>query len=144
MKFFQEATAMSDAKKGKYGYTRTVAMPYEQAVERVTAALKEQGFGILTEIDVKATLKKKLDKDFTKYVILGACNPNLAYQALTGEIDVGLLLPCNVTVYENPADGKTVVSVLDPEAMFTLVGRKDIEPLARQARDKVVAALEAV
>jgi uncharacterized protein (DUF302 family) len=135
---------MSDVKKGKYGYARTVALSYEQAVERVTAALREQGFGVLTEIDVKATLKKKLDKDFPKYVILGACNPHLAYQALTGEIDVGLLLPCNVTVYENPADGKTVVSVLDPEAMFTLVGRKDIEPLARQARDKVVAALEAV
>lgn len=135
---------MSDVKKGKYGYARTVALSYEQAVERVTATLKEQGFGILTEIDVKATLKKKIDKDFTKYVILGACNPHLASRALAGDIDIGLLLPCNVTVYENPADGKTVVSVLDPEMMVTLTGRKDIEPLAREARDKVVAALEAI
>ncbi|MGD9954164.1 MAG: DUF302 domain-containing protein [Burkholderiales bacterium] len=135
---------MSDVKKGNYGYSRTVALSYEQAVERVTATLKEQGFGILTEIDVKATLKKKLDKDFTKYVILGACNPTLAHQALTGEVGIGLLLPCNVTVYEDPDSGKTVVSVLDPETMVTLTGRKDIEPLARQARDKVVAALEAV
>lgn len=135
---------MSDVKKGNFGYSRTVALSYEQAVEKVTATLKEQGFGILTEIDVKATLKKKLDKDFTKYVILGACNPTLAHQALTGEIGIGLLLPCNVTVYEDPKDGKTVVSVLDPETMVTLTGRKDIEPIARQARDKVVAALEAV
>ncbi len=135
---------MADVKKGKYGYSRVVDLSYEQAVERVTATLKEQGFGILTEIDVKATLKKKIDKDFTKYVILGACNPHLAHQALTGEIDVGLLLPCNVTVYQNPADGKTVVSVLDPETMVTLTGRADIQPLAQQAREKVVAALAAV
>ena len=135
---------MSQAKKGRYGYSRTVAIPYEQAVERITATLKEQGFGILTEIDVKATLKKKIDKDFTKYVILGACNPGLAFQALSAEIDIGLLLPCNVTVYENPADGKTVVSVLDPETMVTLTGREDIAPMARQVREKVVAALDAI
>ena len=135
---------MSEVKKGNYGYSRTVALSYEQAVERVTATLKEQGFGILTEIDVKATLKKKIDKDFTKYVILGACNPNLAYRALSGEIGIGLLLPCNVTVYEDPADGKSVVSVLDPETMVSLTGRPEIAPLAREARDKVVAALEAV
>ncbi|MCM2315919.1 MAG: DUF302 domain-containing protein [Thermoanaerobaculia bacterium] len=135
---------MSQAKKGPYGYARTVDMPYEQAIERVTATLKEQGFGILTEIDVKATLKKKIDKDFTKYVILGACNPGFAFQALSNEIDIGLLLPCNVTVYENPADGRTVVSVLDPETMVTLTGRSDIAPLARQVREKVVAALDAV
>jgi len=135
---------MSQAKKGPYGYARTVDMPYEQAIERVTATLKEQGFGILTEIDVKATLKKKIDQDFTKYVILGACNPGFAFQALSNEIDIGLLLPCNVTVYENPADGKTVVSVLDPETMVTLTGRQEIAPLARQVREKVVAALDAV
>jgi uncharacterized protein (DUF302 family) len=135
---------MSQAKKGPYGYARTVDMPYEQAIERITATLKEQGFGILTEIDVKATLKKKIDKDFTRYVILGACNPGFAFQALSNEIDIGLLLPCNVTVYENPADGKTVVSVLDPETMVTLTGRPDIAPLARQVREKVVAALDAV
>jgi len=135
---------MSEVKRGKYGYARTVSLSYEKAVERVTATLKDQGFGILTEIDVKATLKKKLDKDFTKYVILGACNPNLAYQALSDEIDIGLLLPCNVTVYEDPKDGKTIVSALDPETMMTLTGRPEIEPIARQAREKLLAALEAI
>jgi uncharacterized protein (DUF302 family) len=135
---------MGDVKKSKYGYSREVALPYEEAVARVTETLKEQGFGILTEIDVKATLKKKLDKDFTKYVILGACNPNLAFRALSGEIDIGLLLPCNVTVYERPGDGKTVVSVLDPETMVSLTQREDIGPLAQEARDKVVAALRAI
>ena len=117
---------------------------FTQAVTQVTEALKTEGFGILTEIDVQATLKKKLDVDFRRYRILGACNPGFAFQALSGEIDIGLLLPCNVTVYENPADGKTVVSVLDPETMVTLTGRKDIEPLARQVREKVVAALAAM
>jgi uncharacterized protein (DUF302 family) len=135
---------MTEVVRGPYGYSRKVAISYEQAVTRVTDTLKEQGFGILTEIDVKATLKKKLDKDFTKYVILGACNPNLAHRALSGEIAIGLLLPCNVTVYEDPSDGKTVISVLDPETMVSLTGRPDIAPLAQEARDKVVAALKAV
>lgn len=135
---------MSNVIKGKYGYSREVALSYEQAIERVTATLKDQGFGILTEIDVKATLKKKIDKDFTRYVILGACNPNFAFQGLSAEIDLGLLMPCNVTVYERPTDGKTVVAVLDPETMVTLTGRPDVEPLARQVRERVVAALEAV
>ena len=135
---------MSEVVRGPYGYSRKVTIPYEQAVARVTETLKEQGFGILTEIDVKATLKKKLDRDFTKYVILGACNPNLAHQALSGEIAIGLLLPCNVTVYEDPSDGQSVVSVLDPETMVSLTGRPDIAPLAQEARDRVVAALKAV
>ena len=119
-------------------------MTYEQAVERIRENLKEQGFGILTEIDVKATLKKKLDKDFTKYVILGACNPNLAFQALSGDIAIGLLLPCNVTVYEDPADGKTVVSILDPGMMVELTGRPEIEPIANEARSRLKAALAAL
>lgn len=128
-----------------YGITRRLpGLDLAAARERVTAALATEGFGILTEIDVKATLKKKIDKDFTKYVILGACNPGFAFQALSGEIDIGLLLPCNVTVYENPADGRTVVSVLDPETMVTLTRRDDIAPLARQVREKVVAALDAM
>jgi len=135
---------MSEVVRGPYGYSRKVPLSYEQAVGRVTETLKEQGFGILTEIDVKATLKKKIDKDFTKYVILGACNPNLAFQALSGEIAIGLLLPCNVTVYEDPADGQAVVSVLDPETMVSLTGRPEIAPVAQEARDKVVAALKAV
>jgi uncharacterized protein (DUF302 family) len=135
---------MGTVQKGKYGYSREVGLPYEKAVERVMETLKDQGFGILTEIDVKETLKRKLDKEFTKYVILGACNPNLAYRALTSEIEIGLLLPCNVTVYEKPGDGKTVVSVLDPETMVSLTGRPEIAPIAREARDKILAALEAL
>src|SRR3989304_5443947 len=101
-KAIRGASIMAKAKKGKYGYSCEVNLSYEQAVAKVTETLKAQGFGILTEIDVKATLKKKLDKDFTKYVILGACNPNIAYRALSGEIEIGLLLPFNVTVYEKP------------------------------------------
>ena len=113
-------------------------------MESITATVQEQGFGILTEIDVKATLKKKLDKNFTKYVILGACNPNLALQALTGDIAIGLLLPCNVTVYEDPASGKTVVSILDPGRMGERTGRPEIEPVAKEARARLEAALAAV
>ena len=135
---------MAGTIKSKYGYLREVDLTYEQAVLRVTETLKAQGFGILTEINVKDTLKKKLDKDFTPYVILGACNPNLAFEALSSEIDIGLLLPCNVVVYQKPGNGKTVVAVLDPETMVQLTGRQDIAPVAKQARDKVVAALEAV
>lgn len=135
---------MSKVTKGKYGYSREVPLGYDAAIERVTATLKEQGFGILTSIDVKDTLKKKIDRDFTRYAILSACNPNFAIQALSAEIDIGLLMPCNVVVYERPADAKTVVAVQDPETMVTLTGRPDVEPLARQVREKVVAALEAV
>jgi uncharacterized protein (DUF302 family) len=135
---------MAGTTKGKYGYSREVDLPYEKAVQRVTETLKTQGFGILTEINVKETLKKKLDKDFMPYVILGACNPNLAFQALSNEIDIGLLLPCNVVVYQKPGNAKSVVAVLDPDTMVALTGRADIEPIARQARDKILAALEAV
>ena len=135
---------MSKATKGKYGYSRVVPLSYEQAIGRVTATLAERGFGILTEIDVKATLKKKLDRDFTKYVILGACNPSFAVQALSAEIDIGLLFPCNVTVYQRPSDGETVVAGLDPEILGTLTGRPEVESIAREAGALVVAALEAV
>ena len=128
----------------RLGFKRRVALPYEQAVERITALLKEQGFGILTEIDVKATLKAKLDKDFTKYVILGACNPPLAFRALSAVPEVGLLLPCNVTVYEEPGSGDTIVSAMDPEAMVELTGRKELAPIAQEARTKLLAALEAL
>ena len=96
----------------EYGFTRTVNLPYETAVQRVKEELKNQGFGVLTAIDVKATLKEKLNVDFTKYVILGACNPPLAHSALQVEMNIGLLLPCNVIVYEK--EGKTVVGAFDP------------------------------
>ena len=119
---------------------------YEAAVEQVTAALKEQGFGVLTEIDVKATMKKKLDVDFQKYVILGACNPPLAHRALSAEPAIGLLLPCNVIVYEDEAQGGSVVSLVDPIAMLGFVGNAALAPVAQEARtrlEKVAAALAA-
>ena len=138
------AAAVKQAVKPRYGILRTVDLGYEQAVERVTETLKAQGFGILTEIDVKATLKKKLDKDFTRYVILGACNPPLAFRALSEEIDIGLLLPCNVNVYEDPASHKTVVSAIDPQVLVEVTGRQDLQELAEEVRSKLTAAIEAV
>src|SRR6266498_2944833 len=118
-------------------------LPYAQAIERVAAALKDQGFGVLTELDVQATLKKKLDVDFRKYVILGACNPPLAYQGFQAEPDIGLLLPCNVIVYEeDPARSR--VAMLDPLVQLSITGRKDIEPLAREARERLERALAAI
>jgi uncharacterized protein (DUF302 family) len=94
------------------GIRATLNLPYEQAVQRTTDALKAEGFGVLTQIDVQATLKQKLNADFRRYVILGACNPALAHNALSGNLNVGLLLPCNITVYE-AGDG-SVVSAIDP------------------------------
>ncbi len=136
--------AQVQSNRGKYGLVRQVNLSYAQAVERVTATLKEQGFGILTEIDVKKTLKTKLDKDFVPYVILGACNPPLAFRALSAETDIGLLLPCNVCVYEDPATHKTVVSAVDPQTLVDLTGRKDLQPIASEVRTKLLAALAAV
>jgi uncharacterized protein (DUF302 family) len=121
-----------------------LAVPYEDAVTRATAALKEQGFGVLTEIDVKATMKKKLDVDFQKYIILGACNPPLAYRALSAAPDVGLLLPCNVIVYEDADRSGSVVSIVDPLAMLGVLDEPELEPVAAEARarlEKVAGAL---
>lgn len=117
-------------------------VPYEQAVEKVTAALKEEGFGVLTEIDVKATLKKKLDADFRRYVILGACNPPLAHRALSTELEIGLLLPCNVIVYEE--DGGSVVSIVDPISMLGVVESAELEPVASQARARLKRVIGAL
>ncbi|MBT3213075.1 MAG: DUF302 domain-containing protein [Deltaproteobacteria bacterium] len=128
----------------KYGIKRVVNYTYEEAVVKITAALAEQGFGVLTEIDVKATLKKKIDQDFTKYVILGACNPGLAYEALSEEMDIGLLLPCNVIVYEHPENGKTVIGVIDPEMMVQATGRTDLVEFAKNVREKLQNAIAAV
>jgi uncharacterized protein (DUF302 family) len=125
-----------------YALRARLDVPYEQAIERVTSALKEQGFGVLTEIDVKATLKKKLDADFRKYVILGACNPPLAYRALSTELEIGLLLPCNIIVYEE--NGGSVVSIVDPLSMLGVVDNPGLEPVAAEARarlQRVAAAL---
>jgi len=126
----------------KYGFTRTVPLPFDRAVERVTDELKKQGFGVLTTIDVKATLKQKLDVEFPRYVILGACNPPLAHRALQAEPNIGLLLPCNVIVYEQ--EEKTVVGVFDPMMMVPLVDTPSLEPVAREVRQKLESALAAV
>jgi len=134
---------MSTATQPAYAIGRSVPLPYEQAVARIRATLAEQGFGVLTEIDVQATLKQKLDVDFKKYVILGACNPRLAYQGFQAEADVGLLLPCNVVVYEE-GPAQTRVAILDPVAQLGISGRADLEPLALQARKKLEQALAQV
>jgi len=126
-----------------YGMGVEVALPYEQAVERTRAELGKEGFGVLTEIDVRQTLKKKLDVEFRPYVILGACNPPLAYQALTAERDIGLLLPCNVIVYAGDAPGCSVVVALDPVAQLRLAGNSGLEPLARDVRRRLKRVLAA-
>jgi uncharacterized protein (DUF302 family) len=132
---------MSDA---KYGYTKNLgALDFDQAVEKVTSALKTEGFGVLTEIDVKATLKKKLDVDFAKYKILGACNPPLAHRALSGEPLVGLLLPCNVIVFETE-DHSITTSIVNPLEMFKVVDNPQLEEIAGEVDAKLKRVLEAI
>lgn len=125
-----------------YAYRVRLNLPYDQAVDKVTAALKEEGFGVLTEIDVKATLKKKLDADFRNYVILGACNPPLAHRALATDLEIGLLLPCNVIVYED--NGASVVSILDPISMLGVVENPEIDPVADEARTRLERVAQAL
>jgi uncharacterized protein (DUF302 family) len=112
-------------------------------VERTRAELAKEGFGVLTEIDVRETLKRKLDVDFRPYVILGACNPPLAFQALTAERDIGLLLPCNVIVYADERPGRSVVAALDPVVQLRLTGKAALEPLAREVRARLERVLAA-
>jgi uncharacterized protein (DUF302 family) len=127
-----------------YGFGVTVTLPYEKALARVRAALKEQGFGVLTEIDVKETMKAKLDVEFRPYVILGACNPPLAHRALSADLGIGLLLPCNVIVYDN-GDNSSTVEVMDPEAALGLVGDNPaIAEVAAEARTRLRKALDAL
>jgi uncharacterized protein (DUF302 family) len=127
-----------------YGYSKTVDLTYEEALTRVEEELKERGFGILTEIDVKATLKKKLDEDMNNYKILGACNPPFAHKAIEMEREIGLLLPCNVLVYTND-DNKTVVSAIDANAMLSVVGDDDkIQEVATEVSKRLREAVDAV
>ena len=125
-----------------YGTTITTDLSFEEAVDKTRGALADNGFGILTEIDVQATLKTKLDEDMEQYLILGACNPQLAHRALGIERDIGLLLPCNVVVRR---DGdRTVVQALDPQVMVTMPGRPELQPVADEAAKRLNAALETV
>jgi uncharacterized protein (DUF302 family) len=117
----------------EYGMRVHLDLPYDAAIERATAALKAEGFGVLTTIDVKATLKQKLDVDFRRYVILGACNPSLAYRALSTELEIGLLLPCNVIVYETEDGAGSVVSIVDPHAMLGTGINPALAPVADEA-----------
>ncbi len=134
---------MTNSTTAALGVTVRVNKNFDETVAQVTAALKAEGFGVLTEIDVKETLKKKLDVDFRPYKILGACNPPLAYRALSTVPEVGLLLPCNVTV-SYVEDHVTEVAIVDPLSMLGFVQHPDLEPVAEEARarlDRVAAAL---
>jgi uncharacterized protein (DUF302 family) len=133
---------MSNQTTIEHSMRAKVNQPYETAVERTIAALKEQGFGVLTEIDVQATLKKKLDIGFRRYIILGACNPSLAHRALTAELEIGLLLPCNVIVYEE--DGGSVVSIQDPISMLGMAQNANLEPIAQEARSRLMQAIQSL
>ena len=127
----------------KYGYSKKVNLSFEETIAKVTEELKKEGFGVLTEIDVKNTLKKKLDVDFKPYMILGACNPTSAYKVLQMEEQVGLLLPCNVIVYETE-DKDIVVSAIEPDAMMSVVDNPDIQKIAQEIREKLHRVIDAV
>lgn len=126
-----------------YGLRVDVALPFDEAVARATTALQHQGFGVLTTIDIQQTLKRKLDRDFRRYVILGACNPVLADRALHAELEIGLLLPCNVVVYER-APGQSTVAAMAPLPAMGLIGNPAIVEVAREADGKLRAALEEI
>lgn len=127
----------------RYGFGRTLSLPFADAVVRVTAALSAEGFGVLTDIDVAGTLKKKLNQDMPPYRILGACNPALAHRALDVEPAIGLLLPCNVVVRQDAA-GIVYVDFMDPSAVMDLVDKPAIRQLASEVRQKLQRALESL
>jgi len=127
----------------KFGFGKPVDLGFEEAIETVTEELDKEGFGILTEIDVQATLKKKLGEDMPPYRILGACNPPLAHQAVSAVPEIGLLLPCNVLVREDD-DGNVHVSFMDPGSVLGLVDNPDVVPLAEQVKEKLERVLAAL
>lgn len=124
-----------------YSISKKVDISYDDALEKVTKELQKEGFGVLTEIDVKKTLKEKLDVDVSRYKILGACNPSFAHKALLAEPDVGLLLPCNVIVYESE-DGVTHVAAINAEAMLGVVDRDDIAPIAQDVNKRLQRVID--
>lgn len=131
---------MADA----YGIRKTVKLTYDEAIEKTKSALQEQGFGVLSEIDMKQKLKEKLDVDYRRYVILGACNPSLAWKALQAETEIGLLLPCNVIVYEVD-DDTSVVAAVDPDAMLSVVGDNPVmKEVGRDARQRLERAIQSL
>lgn len=137
---------MTTMEKEGIGIHLELPIPYGHAIARVTAALKQEGFGVLTEIDVQATFKRKLDADFRRYVILGACNPPLAHRALSADLDVGLLLPCNVIVYETAAE-ESHIALVDPLSMLGILPTPALEPIAQEARmrlERVAANLQEI
>jgi uncharacterized protein (DUF302 family) len=123
----------------RYGFSKSIKLPYEKTIERVTEELKKEGFGVLTSIDIKDTFKKKLNVEFTRYVILGACNPPFAFKALTAEPEIGLLLPCNVIVYEK--GDATTVSIFDPMTMAEVVENERVRPIAEEVKAKLLRVL---
>lgn len=134
--------ATAKTTKEQYGIRRDLDIPFQDALSRTREALKNEGFGVLTEIDMKSKLKERLDKDFREYVILGACNPGFAFEALENDLDIGLLLPCNVVIYEG--EGGTVVSAIDPEKAMSIAGDPAIEPIAKQVGEKLRSAIESI
>jgi uncharacterized protein (DUF302 family) len=133
-----EKMSSQQPQQSKYGFSKTVDLPYEEAVEKTRAALQAEGFGVLCEIDMKEKLKEKLGVDFRRYVILGACNPPLAYKTLQQEINIGLLLPCNVIVYEADDAGKSVVAAIDAQALLSVVGdNATLDAVAAEVNEKL-------
>lgn len=127
-----------------YGFEQKLGRTtFEEAIQKVTEALQKEGFGVLTEIDVQHTLKRKLGADFRRYLILGACNPHLAHQALEAETHIGLLLPCNIVVQEDP-EGRVSVSIADPRAMFRLVESETLQPIAEEAESRLRRVAESL
>lgn len=123
----------------RYGLRVFLPIPFERALEATIEQLREQGFGVLTEIDVQRTMREKLSAEFRRYVILGACNPHLAHRAFEAELDIGLLLPCNVIVYEQ--NGGSEVAVMDPLTVLGIVGNDQLRPVAEEARKRLEEAL---
>ena len=132
------------AQTTRYGISTTIPLGYDAAVARTKEALAAEGFGVLSEIDVAATMKKKLDVEFRPYVILGACNPPLAHRALTAERDIGLLLPCNVIVYADDIPGRSVVAAMDPVEALQLTGNDGIAPLAEEVKARLTRVLQSL
>ena len=126
-----------------FGFGTQVELSFDDAIEKVTAELEKEGFGVLSDIDVAAKMKAKLDKDMPRYRILGACNPALAYQAISAVEDIGLLLPCNVLVRED-ATGSVHVDFMDPESVMSLVGDPGVEPLAADVKAKLQQVMAAL